>query len=141
MNRIQQARERGYLNAQRQPDLIAAHSQWCWRLRIPVLWMERCSPYSRFGRVRLDLFTTPRALTASAQEELGALAGRFGTGPPRITAHDACWERVPLARMEDLAGAALCVVNRHGNCRFDLPEPARHPGPAAVLPFRERATA
>lgn len=92
--RLSTARENGYLNAvcRDGQKLLAAYSQWCWRMRIPVVWSERCSPRSRYGRVRLDLFTTPNRLTADCQADLQSLAGRVTTSP-----HDARWERIQWA--------------------------------------------
>ena len=141
-SRLQKARELGYLNALRDPGLTGPHSQWCWRLKVPVIWMERCSPHSRYGRVRLDLFTTPRALTRAGREALETLAARFGVrAKAAVSAHDACWDRVPAPRLEELAGAVFRAVNRPGNYQWDLPRPAAVQGPARLLPFPERATA
>ncbi|SPE43068.1 conserved hypothetical protein [Candidatus Sulfopaludibacter sp. SbA3] len=141
--RLQRARENGYLNAACDRELAGIHSQWCWRLRIPVVWMERCAPRSPYGRVHLDLFTTPHALTATGRGALEALSKRFGAGKATISAHDACWERVPLPQMEHLARTILRAVNRPVNFQLDLPQLAAAPssGPAKLLPFPERATA
>jgi hypothetical protein len=142
--RLQRARETGYLDAACDPELPAVHSQWCWRLKIPVIWMERCSPRSRYGRVHLDLFTTPHALTAAGRDALTMLTDRLAiAGAATVTAHDACWKRVPIARMEDLARAVFRAANRPGNYQSDLPQPSATAGrgPAMLMPFPERATA
>ncbi len=140
--RLQKARELGYLNAACDPRLAGLHSQWCWRLKIPVIWMERRSPHSRFGRVHLDLFTTPRALTPAGRAALRDLTERLGIGGAvAVSSHDACWDRVPLRQLEHLAGAVFRAVNRPGNYQWDLPQPAISQGPAKLLPFPERATA
>jgi hypothetical protein len=140
--RLHKARELGYLNAACDPRLAVLHSQWCWRLKIPVIWMERRSPHSRFGRVHLDLFTTPRALTLSGRTALQALTERLAIGGTAVVSpHDACWDRVPVRQLEDLACAVFRAVNRPGNYQWDLPQPVANQGPAKLLPFRERATA
>jgi hypothetical protein len=142
--RLLRARENGYLNAACERHLAGFHSQWCWRLKIPVIWMERCSPRSRFGRVHLDLFTTPHALTTAGREALQSLAARFAiAGKTTVSAHDACWDRVPIRQLEDLASAVLRAAGRPGNYEFDLPRRIDAPGraPARLVPFPERATA
>jgi hypothetical protein len=105
--------------------------------------MERRSPHSKYGRVHLDLFTTPQALTAAGRQALQGLTERFALTGARITAHDACWDRVPLWQLELLARAVLRTVNKPGNYQLDLPLATAIPnrGPATVLPFPERATA
>jgi len=140
--RLQRAREHGYLNAACDRSLSKWHSQWCWRLRIPVIWMERCSPHSKYGRLHLDLFTTTQALTPAGREALQCVSERLGIeGAARITAHDACWERVRIEQLEPLAEAVLRTVTRPRNWQLDLPLPATPRGPAELLPFPERATA
>jgi hypothetical protein len=107
-----------------------------------VIWIERCSPHSRYGRLHLDLFTTPQALTVAGREALAGLSARFGiAGKVAITAHDACWDRVPVAVLEPLARAVLRVSGRPGNYQLDLPPAKVTSVPAAVLAFPERATA
>lgn len=75
--------------------------------------MERCSPHSRYGRVHLDLFTTPDALTAAGRDALNALTQRLAiAGNVTISAHDACWERVPIRQIEELARAVFRAAFR-----------------------------
>lgn len=114
--RLSLARENGYLNAHCRDGrkLLAAYAQWCWRVRIPVVWSERCSPRSRYGRVRLDLFTTPNRLTADCQADMKCLSKRATTSP-----HDARWERVPLGDLDRLAAAVFRASTRPGNYRFN----------------------
>ena len=117
-SRLRRARERGYLNAVcRSPQAIRdAHSFWCWRLRLPVVWFERLSPRSRYGRVRLDLFTTPNMLTRQAEAELLGLIERLNLASPvSISSHEATWTRVPLRHTEELARLALRTALRPGN--------------------------
>jgi len=139
--RLRLAREHGYLDAACDRSLPQWHSRWCWRLRIPVIWMERCSPHSKYGRLHLDLFTTSQALTPLGREALQGLSARFGiAGAVRITAHDGWWDRVSVDRLEPLAEAVLRTVTRPGNWELDLPLPSTA-GPAELLAFPERATA
>ena len=118
-SRLQQARENGYLNAACDPHLVQLHSQWCWLLKLPVVWMERCSPHSSCGRVYLDLFTTHHTLTKEGREALQSLSG-----DPAVSAHDARWDRVPTRQLEALARAVLRTVNRWGNYQLDTPQTA-----------------
>jgi hypothetical protein len=104
--------------------------------------MERCSPHSKFGRLHLDLFTTAQALTTDGRDALQGLASRFGiVRPARISAHDALWDRVPLAQLELLARAVLRVVTRPANLQLDLPLQVKARGPAELVAFPQRATA
>jgi hypothetical protein len=133
--RLSLARENGYLNAVCRDGrkLLAAYAQWCWRLRIPVVWSERCSPRSRYGRVRLDLFTTPNRLTADCQADMLSLSRRVTTSP-----HDARLDRVPLGELDRLATAVFRAATRPGNYRFHLGQAdivAACPPEANILPF------
>jgi hypothetical protein len=109
--RLRVARENGFLNAlcaHNQP-LVRAFSLWCWRLKIPMVWLERRTLHSRYGRVRLDMFTTPNMLTAAGQ------AGMKALGQARASPHDACWERVPLRELDRLANSVFRAATRAGN--------------------------
>lgn len=122
--RLNLARENGYLNAswRDRRTLLDAYARWCWRLRIPVVWSERCSPRSRYGRVQLDLFTTPHRLTADCQADMQCLAPRATTSP-----HDARWDRIPLGDLDRVAAAVF-----HASTRPENYQPNR--GQAPVLP-------
>jgi len=124
--RLSLARENGYLNAACRDcrKLLAAYARWCWSLRIPVVWSERCSPRSRYGRVHLDLFTTPHRLTADCQADMQSLAPRAITSP-----HDACWERIPVGDLDRIAATVFHSSIRPGNY-----QPNR--GHAPALPAR-----
>ena len=89
---LDRARLNGYLDTDRGSGagLLRAHGFWCWKLRIPLVCFDRNSPRSRFGSVRLDLFTTPHQLTDAARAELASLPG-IAT----ITPYDAVWRNVP----------------------------------------------
>ena len=81
---------------------------WCWRLRIPLVCFERCTPHSRYGRVHLDMLTTQNALTAAGQSALKALAGEFQAREAAcLPADQGGWDRVPLARLPALSAAAF----------------------------------
>jgi hypothetical protein len=122
--RLARARELGYLDARPAGAhrLIPAYSFWCWRLKLPAVWLEKRSPRSRLARVRLDMFTTASVLTARAQSELAALHAH----PPALSAHDAFWDRVPMREAESLARTALRTAVRPGNHELNrIRRPAR----------------
>jgi hypothetical protein len=137
--RLNQARENGYLNAVCRDclKLLAAYARWCWHLRIPVVWSERCSPRSRYGRVHLDLFTTPSRLTADCQADMRSLALRVTTSP-----HDAHWERIPLRDLDRVAAAVFRASTRPGNRQPNRAQPpARLPAAKVVCFDQPRAAA
>jgi hypothetical protein len=123
---LQQAREDGYLDATSRDNraIVKAHGLWCWRLRLPMVWFERLSPYSRFVHLRLDMLTTPNTLTGAGQSALKAL------GDGRITAHDALWERIPRARAAKMAHAVLRAAIQVDHYRLNRTSVA----PRAVAP-------
>ncbi|HEV2446344.1 MAG TPA: hypothetical protein VGS58_10495 [Candidatus Sulfopaludibacter sp.] len=123
MNR---AREQGYLDARRAgaDRLLRPYSLWCWQLKLPVVWLEKRARYSRYARVRLDMFTTGDRLSVAGQFELeGLCAAR-----PALSAHDAVWEGIPRAEAMALARAAMRVATRSVNR-----EPNRQKRPAKVV--------
>ena len=119
--------------------LIVAHARWCWRLHLPVVWTERLSPRSRYGRVRVDLFTTPYRLTAEGQVELQEIAPGAVTSP-----HDARWEHVALRDLDWLAAAAVRIATRGENLQplraYPAGCPAQAPGQTARIAARLAAT-
>jgi len=127
--RLRVGRENGYLNAtcRDHPKLLTAYARWCWRLRIPVVWSERRSPHSRYGRVRLDLYTTSERLSAAGEAEMRALAFHETTSP-----HDARWEFIPLLELDRLAAAVLRASTRPANHQPNRVCPA-------VIPDRQAA--
>lgn len=104
--RLQQAHDVGYLDAtcRQNQAVVKAHGLWCWRLKVPMVWFERCSPRSRFGSLRLDMLTTPNMLTGAGQTALK------GLGKGRVSAHDAVWDGVPLPRLAKMAHTAFRVA-------------------------------
>lgn len=118
--RLQLARERGYLDARcpSGPKLLQAHGKWCWRLKVPMVWYERLTPHSRFGRVHMDLFTTPNSLTAAGRAQLEELASKHAGSRVEITTNDAHWERVRLNAIDKLASAVFRATVRAGNYRL-----------------------
>jgi hypothetical protein len=130
--RLRLARENGYLNAACSDarKLLAAYARWCWLLRIPVVWSERRSPYSRYGRVGLDLYTTSHRLTADGQADMQA----FGICA-RASPHDARWERVPLCDLDRLSAAVFRASTRAANCMPNRSYPSALPDglPAKVV--------
>lgn len=134
---LSRARENGYLNAasRNRRKLLDTYARWCWHLRIPVVWSERCSPRSRYGRVHLDLFTTPHRLTADCQADLQSLARRSATSP-----HDAHLDRIPLCDLDRIAAAVLRASTRPDNQQPNFAHPQAIPSlpPAAkVLSFEQ----
>ena len=113
--RLQLAHENGYLDATCRDNraIVKAHGLWCWRLKVPMVWFERHSPRSRFGRLRLDMLTTPNMLTGAGQSALKSL------GDIQASPHDALWERVPLPRLRKMAHAAFRAAVQAGNYRLN----------------------
>jgi hypothetical protein len=113
--RLLQAHENGYLDAtgRDNPAVVKAHGLWCWRLKLPMVWFERQSPHSAFGRLRVDMLTTPHMLTGIGETALRAL------GADQITPHDAAWERVRLPQLQKLAHAAFRAAIQPQNYRLN----------------------
>lgn len=142
--RLERARTNGYLNAicRSHQRVARAFGFWCWRLRIPVVWFERKTPRSKYGTVRLDMFTTPNLLTPKGEAELKSAGRRLQlTGPAVTSAHDGSWGQVPVARLDELARAIYRIATRAGN--YEVREPNRASDtkrtvatPGRVLPWR-----
>jgi hypothetical protein len=137
--RLERARANGYLNAACRSGrrLARAHAFWCWRLRVPLIWFEPNSRYSRYGRLHLDLFPILCALTEQGQREIADLLRRLCLpGRVVVSPDDAHWEQVPRRRLEELARAVQRTAVRLGNSemrqRRASPERA-----ANVLPWRK----
>jgi hypothetical protein len=138
--RLREARENGYLDACG-PDsakLLKAYGLWCWLLRLPVVWFERQSPYSRYGRVRLDLFTTANRLSEQGLAEMQGLAPSAAISP-----HDGLWSRVPRGNLPELAARVIKAAVRAGNCDSATPRLIQVPrrGPAEVIELRKPQSA
>jgi hypothetical protein len=129
--RLARAREHGYLDARRADAhrLLRLYALWCWRLKIPVVWLERRTHYSKYARVYLDMFTTADMLTARGQFDLAGL----GESPPIVSAHDASWDRILPQDATVLAHAVLRATFRPGNR-----EPNRVKRPPKRFPVMER---
>ena len=130
--RLRLARENGYLNAACSDyrKLLAAYARWCWLLRIPVVWSERRSRYSRYGSVCLDLYTTSHRLTADGQADMQTL-GRYARASP----HDALWEGIPLRDLDRLSAAVFRASTRQANYMSNRASPPAQPDgvPGRVL--------
>lgn len=112
--RLRLARENGFLAVawRDSQKLLAAFALWCWRLHIPVVWSERCSARSRYGRVCLDLYTTSQRLTAGGQSELHGLAPSATISP-----HDGRWEHIPVRDLDRFAATVYRASTRAPNHR------------------------
>jgi hypothetical protein len=135
-SRLLRARANGYLNAMGscRPKVIDAHAFWCWRMRIPLVWFERKSPRSKYGRVHLDLFTTANLLSDSGQAELVQICQRLGLAARAVVSpYEGLWEHIPVRRLEELARTVFRVATRLGN--YDLRQ--RAPSPEVLRSIRE----
>jgi hypothetical protein len=134
--KLRQAWANGYLDARGAgiPSLLLAFSLWCRRLGLPLVWCERNSPYARYGRVTLELWTACSLLNVQGQAAVGELM----PGAVEISPHGAQWSRVPLAAMEELAGCAMKAAVRAGNSEAAAPRlfrvERRHPARVIELP-------
>jgi len=131
--RLERARADGYLDARcpRNQKILNAYGRWCWRLKLPLVWFERQSPHSRFGRIRLDLFTTAKQLNPEGQAEIRGLA----PGAVDISPHDAIWSRVRIGKLEELAARVLRAALKAENCETTRPRLIRvgNKGPARLI--------
>jgi hypothetical protein len=109
---LDRARVNGYLNANSEfrPELVRAHGLWCWKLRLPLICYQRNTPRSRFGSVRLDLFTTPNVLTSQGLAELATLPGHAALSP-----YDGVWTNVPISELDTVARSVYRIATRAGN--------------------------
>ncbi|MEO8593423.1 MAG: hypothetical protein ABI759_08875 [Candidatus Solibacter sp.] len=115
--RLRKALEQGYLDARcpLNQELVQAYGMWCWKLKLPMIWLERRTRYSRFSRVRLDMFTSANRITGAGQEYL-KFVGALGHGASvEASPHDACWDHVERGRARELARAVLRAVLRPQN--------------------------
>jgi hypothetical protein len=117
-SRLAKARENGYLDArckENQP-LVRAYGMWCWRLRIPMVWLERRSPYSAFGRVQLEMFTSANRLTAAGRAVMQDVCAPGNTARwTQISAHDARWDHVAMPNAPELARTVFRAASRPEN--------------------------
>ena len=123
-SRLRRARENGYLDA-RCPEnrlLIQAYGMWCWRLKIPMVWLERRSRYSRYARVKLEMFTCDNRLNATGQERLKTICvpgnrAAFTAASP----HDVTWEHVARESARNLARSVFRAAVKVGNYERNEP--------------------
>jgi hypothetical protein len=121
--RLDRAREKGYLDARcrNNQKVIEAFGLWCWRLKLPMVWFERQTPRSKYGRVHLELFTTANRLTANGQEAMQAICASFTVkGHAQVSPHTVNCDRGPLNRLEDLAKAVFRTATRTGNYELQV---------------------
>jgi hypothetical protein len=119
---LQTAHEKGYLNGRNRHsrELLNTYGGWCWRLKLPVIWIERQTPRSKYGRVFLDMFTTPNVLTPAGKSEMKKLLSELSIrGDGAISAHDMSWNKIPLANLEAAARKTLRISTRLGYCALD----------------------
>ncbi len=117
--RLRKARENGFLDARCSlgSELVRRYGRWCWTMKVPLVWFERRSPYSRFGRVHLEMFTTANILTDRGQAAMRNFRPlRCPAAPARVSPHDACWEDVPLRDLNAMARSVYRAATRSGNC-------------------------
>jgi len=136
-SRLRRAREQGYLDARcpENLELLQAFGMWCWRLKLPMVWIERRTRYSRFARVRLDMFTSANCLTAAGQEYLKFLSAMgSGANSARVSAHDAIWDRVEPVRARESARTVLRTALQRTNIERNEVRPETR---SAVAGLRE----
>lgn len=126
--RLRLARENAYLAATC-PDnrqIAKLHGLWCWKLKVPIVWFERLSPRSRYGRVHLDMLTTANMLTPSGQAAMHALDARFEVqAGTKVSPHDVTWEHVAYAKVEALCRAAFKVAVTANHYQLNQVKPAK----------------
>jgi hypothetical protein len=125
--RLRLARENAWLDTRGQCSqrVRKAYGLWCWKLRIPMVWLERLTPHSRYGRVRLDMMTTSQVLTAAGQAAVGALAAVSGAREQaKVSPHDAALGRVPLGKLDKLAHEVYRAATAAGNFKPNKSEAA-----------------
>src|SRR5436190_6133680 len=92
--RLRKACQDGYLDA-RCPEnqvLLQAFGMWCWRLKLPMVWLERRTRYSRYSRVKLEMFTTNNRLNQRGRDRLQTVcAPGDRAGWTEILGHQAAW--------------------------------------------------
>jgi hypothetical protein len=116
--RLRKARENGYLDAccNLNRELVRAYGLWCWRLKIPMVWLERRTPYSRYARVQLEMFTSANRLAAGGQAGMKAICAPGNAARwTRVSTHDACWDHVAVPNATELARVVFRAAIRPEN--------------------------
>lgn len=118
--RLERAREAGYLDARCRNgrQVTESFGLWCWRLKIPMVWLERNTPRSKFGRVHLEMFTTTNRLSTNALSTFQALGAR------EVSAYVVRFERVPLKQLTELARLVFRAATRAGASEPNRSEPS-----------------
>ena len=123
--RLRKAYEDGYLDARCQENktLLQAFGMWCWRLKLPMVWLERRTRYSRYAQVKLEMFTSNNSLNQMARERLQAVCvpGNRGAGKS-ITADGAVWDHVAQSNAREVARVAFRAAINCGNYQKNEPE-------------------
>ena len=115
-SRLRRAREDGFLDAccRDNRELVHAYGLWCWRLKLPMVWLERRTPSSRYGRVKLEMFTTTNQLSTEGQERMNAICVPGNAAKwTRVSPHDACWDHVALPNAREVARAVFRAAIRN----------------------------
>ena len=116
--RLRKAREDGFLDAccKENRALVHAYGLWCWRLKLPMVWLERRTRCSKYGRVQLEMFTSANRLTAGGQAGMQAICAPGNAAKwTRISLHDACWDHVAMPNARELAHVVIRAVTRPEN--------------------------
>ena len=81
-----------------------------------MVWLERRTPCSRYGRVQLEMFTTPNQLTTGGQDRMNGICAPGNAAKwTRVSAHDACWDHVALPNAREVARAVFRAAIRPEN--------------------------
>ena len=116
--RLRKARENGYLDAccNLNRALVHAYGLWCWRLKIPMVWLERRTRCSRYARVHLEMFTSANRLAAEGQADMKAICAPGNAATlTRVSPHNACWDHVATWNAGELAHAVFRAAIRPQN--------------------------
>jgi hypothetical protein len=116
--RLRKARENGYLDARCNGSraLVHAYGLWCWRLKIPMVWLERRTRYSRFARVQLEMFTSANRLGTAGKAGMNAICAPGNAARwTRVSPHNACWDHVAMPNATELAHAVFRAAIRPQN--------------------------
>jgi hypothetical protein len=119
------AHETGYLDV-RSADgsaLLEAYAFWCWRRRVPMVWFERRTRHSKYGRLHLDMFTTPFRLSPRGRAAMEAAQDSTGRNAhPSVSFHDACWNWIPLNQLGLIAQRVVASATRTGHYEPNKPK-------------------
>jgi hypothetical protein len=117
-SRLRKARENGFLDARCNLNqaLVHAYGLWCWRLKIPMVWLERRTRHSRYARVQLEMFTSANRLAAGGLAGMKAICAPGNTAEwTRVSPHDASWDHVAMPNAAELAHAVFRAAIRPEN--------------------------